>query len=163
MIKTTAVAAGLLCAAAFSQYPEFTQQYTQRLAGQVDALTQVVTDFETSAMRSGLTRTQALAEMTGSPFLDDRQSDMRRTFARHAALSYHLDQLRAASPMEQLTMPHRLLDTQTFNGTLVDYKPAVPLTLAGLIMAGVGFVLGATVMGGLLRLITSPFRRRRSA
>jgi len=84
MIRVMALAGGVAGAATFSQYPEFAQQYTQRLAGQVDALTTVVMDFDTSALAAGLGREAALAEMTGSDFLVARQSDMRRTFARHA-------------------------------------------------------------------------------
>ena len=57
MLKFLAIAGGLAGAAGLSQYPEFSQQYTQRLGGQVDALSEVVADFEASAMRSGLTRT----------------------------------------------------------------------------------------------------------
>ena len=51
MFKILAVAGGLAGAAGLSQYPEFSQQYTQRLAGQVDALGLVVADFEASALR----------------------------------------------------------------------------------------------------------------
>ena len=53
MLKFLAIAGGLAGAAGLSQYPEFSQQYTQRLGGQVDALSEVVADFEASAMRCG--------------------------------------------------------------------------------------------------------------
>ena len=62
----------------------------QRLAGQVDALTEVVADFDYSALDAGLTRTEALDEMTGTPFLDARAADMRRTFARQIILTDQL-------------------------------------------------------------------------
>jgi len=127
MWKIAALAGGLAGAAGLSQYPEFTQQYMQRLAGQVDALSVVVNDFEASAMRSGLTRSQAFEQMTGTLFLADRQADMRRTFARHAVLSDDLAELRAASPIQWLTMPQRLTDPETFANTWADFQPAEQL------------------------------------
>ena len=42
------------------------------------------------------------------------------------------------------------------------YQPAVPLNFAGMVFAGVGFVLGALGIGLLLRLLALPFRRRRA-
>ncbi len=160
MIKALSLAGGLAGAACLSQYPEFSQQYTQRLAGQVDALSLVVADFEASALRSGLTRTQAFEQMTGTPFLDDRQADMRRTFTRHAALSDNLIRLRGASAMARLSMPHRLGDAETLARTWGDFAPAVPLSASGAVAAGGGFVGGWAGMAGLLSLILWPLRRR---
>ena len=159
MFKIIALAGGLVGGASLSQYPEFAQQYTQRLAGQVDALTIVVTDFEASAMRSGLTRTQAFDQMTGTQFLADRQADMRRTFARHAVLSDNLANLREASAMSRLTMPQKLTDVATFQNTWADFQPAVPLTGAGLVAAGTGGVVGWGITAALLALIASFFKR----
>lgn len=160
MLKIIALAGGLTGAAGLSQYPEFAQQYTQRLAGQVDALTIVVTDFEASAMRSGLTRTQAFEQMTGTQFLADRQADMRRTFTRHAVLSDNLAELRATTPLARLTMPQRMVDPETFTNTWRDFKPAVPLTGAGVVAAGAGGVAGWASVAGLLALLGSLFRNR---
>ncbi len=160
MIRVLTLAGGLAGAATLSQYPEFSQQYLQRLAGQVDALTVVVRDFDRSALEAGLGRDEALAEMTGAPFLDLRQADMRRTFARHAVLSDDLATLRAASPLARLTMPQRLGDTATLRATLADFAPAAPLSVAGLAAGVGGFAGGAALMTVLLGVILLPFRRR---
>ncbi len=163
MLKIIAVAGGLAGAAGLSQYPEFSQQYTQRLAGQVDAITVVVADFEASALRAGLTRTQAFAQMTGTPFLQDRQADMRRTFARHAVLSDNLAILREASALQRLTMPQRLMDADTLTKTWGDFQPAVPLTVSGVVSGGAGFVGGWALMVALLALLGGALRRRPQA
>ncbi|MCO4844332.1 MAG: DUF2937 family protein [Yoonia sp.] len=163
MLRVLTIAGGLAGAAGLSQYPEFSQQYTQRLAGQVDALSEVVADFEASALRSGLTRTQAFEQMVGTQFLEDRQADMRRTFTRHAALSNNLEQLRAASAMQRLTMPQRLMDSETLQKTWTDFTPAVPLSASGAVAAGAGFVGGWAVLAALLALLAWPFRRKRVA
>ena len=152
---TGALAGGV----SLSQFPEFSQQYLQRLAGQVDALTAVVQDFDATAQRNALSREDALAQMTGTAFLADRQQDLRRTFLRHARLSDNLVALRAASPMERMLMPQRLGDTETLAATWADYRPAVPVTLDGLAAAGVGFLGGGVLLSGLLSLLLWPLRR----
>lgn len=146
--------------AGLSQFPEFSQQYLQRLAGQVDALTVVVRDFDASAQKNGLTREEALAEMRGTAFLDDRQQDLRRTFLRHARLSDNLVALREAGPLQRLLMPQRLGDAETLAATWGDFRPAVPVTPDGLAAAGIGFLGGGMALSGLLSLLLWPFRRR---
>jgi hypothetical protein len=89
IIRAAALAGGLAGAAGLSQYPAFTQQYTQHLAGRIEALSVVTADFDASAARAGLTRDEALAQMTGTDFLEDRRADMTRAFARLDRLTAH--------------------------------------------------------------------------
>jgi hypothetical protein len=126
----------------------------------VDALNIVVADFENSAMRAGLTRSQALEELTGTPFLQDRQADMRRTFRRHAVLTDNLATLRSASPLARMTMPQRLGDPATFAATWSDFTPAVPLSVAGVAATGAGFVLGWAALRIALALVMGTLRGR---
>ncbi len=153
---------GAFCGAAvLSQYPTFTQQYVQRLGGQVDALADVVADFDASALEAGLTRTAALDEMTGTSFLDARAADMRRTFARHVILTDQLSRLRTASAMDRIWMAPELRDAETLRATWADFEPAVPMTAAGAATGIAGFVGGWAAMAGVLGLLRLPFRRRR--
>ena len=161
IVRTLTLAGGLLTAGLTSQAPEFTQQYLQRLAGQVDALSLVARDFDASALASGLGREEALSQMTGTDFLTARQADMRRTFARHARLADHLASLRAATPLERLAMPHRLADTDLARATWSDFKPALPLTTAGAVAGSAGFVAGAALTAALLSLLAGLVRRTR--
>lgn len=161
--RVLTLAGGLAGAAALSQFPEFSQQYLQRLAGQVDALTVVVRDFDASAQKNGLSREEALAELQGTAFLDDRRQDLRRTFLRHARLSDNLVALREAGPLERLLMPQRLGDAETLAATWGDFRPAVPVTLDGLAAAGIGFLGGGLALSALFSLLLWPFRRRARA
>jgi hypothetical protein len=161
MIRALAVVFGVAGATTLSQAPEFTQQYLQRLAGQVDALTIVVRDFDTSALAAGLGREDALQQMIGTDFLVARQVDMRRTFARHATLSDNLITLRAASPLQRLMMPARLADTATMAATWADFQPALPFSMAGFAAAGLGGVGGWAFGAALLSLLALPWRRLR--
>jgi hypothetical protein len=158
--RLVVLAGGVAGAISLSQFPEFSQQYLQRLAGQVDALTIVVKDFDATATKTGLTRDQALGQLQGSAFLDGRRADMTRTFGRHDQLVNDLTILRATGPLERLLLPHRMGDLATLQSTWADFKPAVPVTTSGLVSAAVGFGLGYAVLRLLLGVLTWPFRRR---
>lgn len=162
IIRTLALAGGLAGAAGLSQYPEFSQQYVQRLAGQVEALSTVVADFDASAERSGLTRDAALAELTGTEFLDDRQADMTRTFGRYERLLADQAMLGTATPIERIFMPQRLRDAELLSGTWGDFKPALPLTSAGLVAALIGFLGGWGLISVLTQAARWPVRPRHS-
>lgn len=143
-------------AACLSQFPAFSDQYVQRLGGQVDALTRVVAEFDSSARQAGLGRDQALADLSGSAFREAHQTNMRQTFVRLDRARTDLQMLRLASPLERMALPHRLRDTETLTATWGDFRPAMPLTAAGLWAAGIGFGLG-----WLLCLLPRLIRRRR--
>ncbi len=160
MLRLAALAGGLAGGVALSQFPEFSQQYLQRLAGQVDALGAVTADFDASAAKAGLTREDALASMQGSDFLGFRQADMRATFARYERLRSDLTMLREAGPVERLLLPQRFDDPEILRATWGDFAPAVPATAAGVTTGAVGFAGGWAAVIGLLSLIARPFRRR---
>jgi hypothetical protein len=56
---------GLALGFALSQFPEYAQQYVQRLGGAVDELRIIVADFDRGAAEAGLTRDEALARFAG--------------------------------------------------------------------------------------------------
>ena len=162
MWRILAILGGVSGAVALSQFPEFSQQYLQRLAGKVDALTEVAMQFDATADRNGLTRAAALVAMTGSPVLDDQQADMRATLAQQTRLAENLATLRAAGPLERLTMPQRFGDVETLTATYADFRPALPVTSEGAITAGIGYVGGWALVGLLGSLLGLIFRRRRA-
>lgn len=159
-MRVLALVAGLAGAVALSQFPEFSQQYLQRLGGQADALTAVATAFDASATAAGLTREAALANLSAGTFQVAHQADMRETLARAGRVGSDLALLRAASPLERLALPQRFRDVETLQATWADFHPAVPVTADGMISAGIGFLLGYGLMAGLIALILAPFRRR---
>lgn len=162
MLRVIALLGGLCGGLGLSQFPEFSQQYLQRLAGTVDALRAVAADFDRAAERNRLTRAQALERVTGSQLLNDHRADLMATFARFERLGADLEDLRAASPLMRLTMPLKMGDMETLSGTWADYRPALPVTSDGFVAAGVGFVAGWAVMavaGGVVGRV----RRRRRA
>jgi hypothetical protein len=160
ILRGLTLAGGIAGAAATSQFPEFSQQYAQRLGGAVDALAEVVADFDASAAAVGLERSEALEQMQGSEFLERRQADMEQTFARFDRLSADLAVLEGQGPFMRAYNLPRLRDAQIAQAAWAAYQPAVPLNFAGVSFAVVGFVLGSSVLGLLFRLLFWPFRRR---
>lgn len=140
--RTVALAGGLIGAMGLSQFPEFSQQYRQRLGGAVDELRVVVADFDTSAAGAGLTREEALAQMVGTAFLEARALDMRRVFARSERLSADLAALEGAGPFLRLYEVGRFHDSFILARAWEAYRPALPLTFEGLVMAGMGALAG---------------------
>ena len=151
-----ALAGGLVTA----QLPEFSQQYLQRLGGVVDALSEVVSDFDASAAASGLSRGEALAQMTGSAFLDRRQDDMARTFERYERLQAQLTSLQDAPAGSRAFAVLRAPDQEVAAAAFDVFRPALPVTADGLMFGGGGFLVSAFAAGGAGRLLR---RRRRPA
>lgn len=161
MIRILALLGGLSGAVALSQFPEFSQQYLQRLSGAVNELRLVVTGFDVAATAAGKTRDEALAAMGQSGFDGKLKSTMTSSIHRYERLSGDLDDLRAAGPLARLAQPWNMADSELVQATWAEFKPAVPATFDGAVSAGIGYVLGWGLVGFLLGLLTRPFRRRR--
>ena len=160
IVRALTLVGGLAGAATTSQFPEFSQQYMQRLGGAVDALADVVDDFDTSARAVGMTRDAALEQMQGTTFLDHRRADMTQTFQRYEGLKADLVELKGAGPFTRAYHLPRLTDPQIVGAAWDDFQPAVPLNFAGITFAGVGFLIASLLFGMVLRLLTWPLRRR---
>lgn len=163
ILRALTLAGGLAGAAVTSQFPEFSQQYTQRLGGAVDALAEVVADFDASATAVGLSRDAALAQMQGTEFLERRRADMTATFLRYERLRADLAEVEGQGPFMRAYHAARLTDGQIARAAWTAYQPAVPINFAGLSFAFVGFLLGTAALGVVLRLLAWPFRRRKGA
>jgi hypothetical protein len=163
ILRSIALAGGLAGAAATSQFPEFSQQYMQRLGGAVDALGEVVADFDASATASDLSREEALAQMQGTAFLERRSADMARSIARYERLRSDLVALEGQGPFMRAYNAARFTDQEIVQSAWQAYQPAIPVSFAGFMFAGVGFVLGSMGFALLLGLLRVPFRRRRPA
>jgi hypothetical protein len=160
IVRALTLAGGLAGAATTSQFPEFSQQYMQRLGGAVDALAEVTADFDASAQSVGMTRDAALDQMRGTDFLDRRRADMTETFTRYEGLKADLATLKGEGPFMRAYHLPRLTDPKIASAAWDDYKPAVPLNFAGIVFAAAGFVMAGLFLGVIFKLLAWPFRRR---
>ena len=158
MIRVLAFLAGLSGAVGLSQFPEFSQQYLQRLAGAVDALEVSVARFDADARAAGLSRGEALREYAkAGGFLAAQGAARADEINRFEALQADYDALRAAAPLQRLSLVHRFGNAELARGTWDDFRPAVPATFDGMVCAVMGYGLAwLAVMlgfGGLVRLL----------
>lgn len=153
---------GVGLALALSQFPEYAQQYTQRLGGAVDELKVITEDFDRAASEGGLDRATALARYSASTdaFLADRGRAMGGVFQRYEMLSATLAEIEGADAATRLRNLPAYLDTDIGQRTLAAYRPAVPLTAEAGLYAIAGFGLGYLVIAALGRLLGLVLRRR---
>jgi hypothetical protein len=163
MRRTLSVIGGLALGIALSQFPEYAQQYTQRLGGAVDELRVITADFESAATAAGLTRAEALDRYhaTGDDFIEGRGMSMATTFTRYELLTRTLAEIQDASGWERFTLMPKYMDTDIGRRTLEHFNPAVPVTMEGFAYAGAGFLLGYGIVSAIVRVLLLPFRRRR--
>lgn len=163
MRRTLAAIAGLALGATLSQFPEYAQQYVQRLGGAVDELRVITEDFDRSARDAGLSRESAIERFseTGDSFVGGRGQAMARTFERYDLLSRTLAEVEGATGWRRFAELPKYLDTEIGARTLGAYKPAIPVTVEGFSYAAAGFVLGYLSFSALLRFLMLPFRRRK--
>ncbi len=161
MAKLPGIVGAVVMGLGMSQFPEFTQQYQQRLGGAVDELRIITREFDRAATANSLTRAAALAQYhtSDSDFLEQRGEDMQTVFTRFARLSEDLRVLENANAIERLQNFTHMSDTRIAKRAWETYKPALPLTAEGLTFAAGGGLIGFTGFSGLFGLIF--FRRKR--
>ncbi|MEJ2018683.1 MAG: DUF2937 family protein [Maritimibacter sp.] len=106
-MRILALAGGIAGAVTLSQFPEFSQQYVQRLSGAVDELRAVTLAFDTSARVAGLTRDEALDEMSGTSFGASFSEDLGQQVYRYDRLNADYQALARAAPLERLARFYR--------------------------------------------------------
>ncbi|MDB5535562.1 MAG: hypothetical protein JWP26_1705 [Devosia sp.] len=162
MRRVVAGIGGVALAVALSQFPEYAQQYTQRLGGAVDELRIVTEKFDHDAQEAGLDRQQALTrfEASSDEFLAGRGTSEAANFARYEQLSATLARIQNANAVERFQMMPAYFDTDIGARTLDNYKPAVPVTVEGILYAGGGLLVGYLLMSGIWRFLAMPFKKR---
>jgi hypothetical protein len=163
MRRSLGLVGGLALGVALSQFPEYAQQYTQRLGGAVDELRVITTDFDHAAAEAGLSREQALEryQHSADQFLAGRGTSMAATFARYGQLTATLAELKGADALRRFRSLPSYLDSDIGARTLDNFQPAVPVTAEGLTYAAAGLAVGYIVVSALYSLVMLPFRRRR--
>jgi hypothetical protein len=137
-----------------SQFPEFAQQYRQRLGGALDEMRQVVADFDADASRNHLTRDQALSNYGAADagFLRDQGASMQGAIGRYERLNEQRSRLDAAPPLMRPVVVLSGPDRRVLRGAWADFDPAVPVTPSGFLWAGIGFVAAAGLVSLLRQL-----------
>lgn len=156
----------LLCvigAVAFSQGPEFMQQYLQRLGGHLAEARRQLAAFEATASQSGITFDRLVSQTSASPdqAIARLAGTLTDTARRVSELQGAHDALLQAAAWERPLVFLRHMDLTIARATAAIFKPAVPTTAEGLVYAGAGMLcLLALYHFGMKRLVHLILRRK---
>lgn len=144
-----------------SQFPEFYQQYLQRLGGRLDqALLQEARIFD-AAQSQGLSVGEYVERFLQSedPVFRAEGVLLQETLADAETLRGALIELASASPLERPFAFLENVDSGLFRATLDAYVPAMPVSVEGFTYAAVGMLLGLVLLAGAERSGKSVARR----
>jgi hypothetical protein len=150
---------------AFSQIPEFMQQYLQRLGGHLDEARRQLRKFQEAAEQSGLTLDRLITQ-TGSnadPAVAKLGGVMSESVLRVEELHAAQNALTSASLWERPFVFLRNMDPEIARATWQIFKPAIPTTVEGLLYAAAGMLIFVTIYhAGVRYPITRVARARRT-
>jgi hypothetical protein len=164
-----AVVDRVLCvvgAVAFSQWPEFMQQYLQRLGGHLDEARRHLAQYQKIADDTGVTLGELAARFNGS--MDAASAKVGGVITDTATRVHGLEAAQAAiqnagifgRPLAFL----RHVDVEIARGAWSIFKPAVPTTAEGLVYAATGIVVLLGLYYGLIHYpIVRVWKRRNMA
>jgi hypothetical protein len=149
----------------FSQFPEFMQQYLQRLEGHLDEARLVLSRFKDAATQSGMSLDQLVAgaSQNPDPSMGKLGGVIRQAIARVDTLQGADTALRQASTWTRPFVFLEHVDGGIARATLAIYRPAVPTTIEGLAYAGLGIVLIMTLYHLAVRGPIARHLRKRAA
>ncbi len=147
-LRLLTLVGGLTGAVGLSQFPEFSQQYMQRLGGAVDELQRQVTRYESDAARQGMALDAYLVALSDEGEMAETQAaNMASDIARHDRLATALDTLEGAGPFMRARLAFDATpDREVAQRALEVFKPAIPATFEGAVFAGLGFLSGWAVL-----------------
>lgn len=151
---------------AFSQAPEFMQQYLQRLGGRLDEARRQLAQFRHVAEQSGLTLDRLISQTSANA--DSAVAKLGGVMAGAVDRVHELESAQHAIRDASLWMrPFVFLhhvDHEIAVATWSIFKPAVPTTLEGFIYAALGMFLLLGLYHGAIRYpIRQAARLRREA
>jgi hypothetical protein len=160
--RVLVVTAGLGGAFTGAQFPEFAQQYRQRLGGAVDALTTELRIFDEAAQQHGLARKEAITRLLANAdtLARSRGQAARDLDERVERLVQQQRQFADGGAIVRLAALIENGDRELARATLDSFEPALPVTPEGGLFALTGFLAGWLSLSVLGRLLAWPFRRR---
>jgi hypothetical protein len=126
----------------FSQFPEFMQQYLQRLGGHLGEARRQLQQFQQAATQSGLTLDRLIGQTSANadPSVAKLGGVMTAAIARVDTLETAQSAIQHASLWNRPFVFLRYLDPSIAQATWTIFKPAVPTTVEGFVYALAGML-----------------------
>lgn len=153
--------AAILGAGFASQFPEFYQQYVQRLGGRLDQAELQEARIAQAAEDQGLSVPDYVQRFLTSedPVFRGEGLLLQETLKDAEQLRAALAELVAASPLERPFTFLQNVDSGLFRATMEAYVPAMPVSVEGFTYAALGMLLGLALLAGAERSGKSVARR----
>lgn len=137
-------------AAGLSQFPEFFQQYLQRLGGRLDQAVVQENRIAGAARDHGLAMADYVQRLNANtdPLVRSEGQNVAAALADADRLRGAHEALTTAASYERPAVLARYFDENLARATLDQFVPAVPLSIEGLIYAGTGMVIGLMLLAG---------------
>lgn len=159
IVRRLALFFAVLFAFAMTQFPEFVEQYRQRLGGAIDELAANVARFDSDSAQQDLTESGGIDRLRANKdrFVRQRGEQMQDNVARLEALRNTQAQFRGEGAVARLMTFVTHYDSRVARGAYGDFEPAVPASPEAFVLGILGFVFG----GGIVHLTGHRFRRGR--
>lgn len=158
-------AVSLVFAGLFSQAPEFSQQYYQRIGGAIDELQRGRQQFDENARRLGHDRESALGIMSNDPqpLVQGLAQIEKESAARLERLKSQQMALKDSRSLDRFLYLLGNADKPLAKATWEAFEPGLPLTQGGVGFAIGGFIFSFLLLSGLMFLLTLLLRRTGTA
>lgn len=135
---------GCLGAATAGQFPAFQVQYRQQLAGRLEQVRSDLSNLFDEARDKDLAPEELLerASRESGPYTSILLEDAEQALADHHRLESAYEALLLSDPLNRPFLFLQHLDPQIARSVAAHFQPALPLTLEGLVYAGLGLLIG---------------------
>lgn len=147
-------------AAGLSQFPEFFQQYLQRLGGRLDQAVVQENRITAAARDHGLNIETYVRRLLSSadPVARSEAQNVSAALADADRLRASHDALTSATLYERPVVLTQYFDENLARATFDHFVPAMPVSIEGLVYAGVGMVIGLLLLAGSKRTVRAAAR-----
>lgn len=143
IVRAMTLVGGVSGAAGLSQFPEFSQQYTQRLGGAADEMHIIVSQYERDAAQAGASLPVYIKALSQEgPLSLTQAGNMQTHLDRYTYLTQAQAHLDGAGPFMRARHAAFLGDKDVAKQTLASFQPAIPASFEGAAFAGTGFIGG---------------------
>jgi len=134
----------LLFGSLLSQFPEFYQQYLQRLGGQLDGIRLEITDLDQRAESVQKNRFEYIRRLleNDDPIVQNEGDNLARLLGRQIKLQRTFDDLNSSNPLWRSVRFAHHFNNEIAIPTLDSFRPAIPITVEGAYYFSLGAFLG---------------------
>ena len=134
----------LLFGSLLSQFPEFYQQYLQRLGGQLDGIRLEITDLDQRAESAQKNRFEYIRRLleNDDPIVQNEGDNLARLLGKQIKLQRTFDDLNSSNPLWRSVRFAHHFNNEIAIPTLDSFRPAIPITVEGAYYFSLGAFLG---------------------